>query len=114
LAPQYIRHLIYTDLSASTIESVLRQLRKLPWGECSAYVAKVLGRVHKLQYANIHLVASLAAGFTKFHDDLPITLVDQVGCGSSLCRGADWGFRMWLPMGHRLYGLFLPVSSWFS
>jgi hypothetical protein len=60
---------------------VLRQLRKLPWGECSAYVAKVLGRVHKLQYANIHLVASLAAGFTKFHDDLPVTLVDQVGCG---------------------------------
>lgn len=44
---QYIRNLLFSDLDKSTVQHVLRQLRKLHWAECEKYLVKCLLKVHK-------------------------------------------------------------------
>lgn len=75
---QYIRKLLFSDLDKSTIEQVLRQLRKLPWSECEPYLLKCFMKVHKGRYGQIHLVASLTAGLSRYHDEFAVAVVDEV------------------------------------
>ncbi|KAF7803922.1 Regulator of nonsense transcripts UPF2 [Senna tora] len=75
---QYIRKLLLSDLDKSTIEHVLRQLRKLPWNECESYLLKCFMKVHKGKYGQIHLIASLAAGLSRYHDEFAVAIVDEV------------------------------------
>ncbi|CAA3033699.1 regulator of nonsense transcripts UPF2 [Olea europaea subsp. europaea] len=75
---QYIRKLIFSDLDESTIEHMLRQLRKLPWTECEPYILKCFLKVHKGKYGQIHLIASLTAGLSRYHDDFAVAVVDEV------------------------------------
>ncbi|KAL2555376.1 Regulator of nonsense transcripts UPF2 [Forsythia ovata] len=75
---QYIRKLLFSDLDKSTIEHVLRQLRKLPWTECEPYILKCFLKVHKGKYGQIHLIASLTAGLSRYHDDFAVAVVDEV------------------------------------
>ncbi|GAA0140177.1 RNA metabolism protein [Lithospermum erythrorhizon] len=75
---QYIRKLIFSDLDKSSIEHVLRQLRKLPWGECESYLLKCFLKVHKGKYSQIHLLASLTAGLSRYHDEFAVAVVDEV------------------------------------
>ncbi|KAE9608234.1 putative up-frameshift suppressor 2 [Lupinus albus] len=75
---QYIRKLLFSDLDKSTIEHVLRQLRKLPWSECEPYILKCFMKVHKGKYGHIHLLASLAAGLSRYHDEFAVSIVDEV------------------------------------
>jgi regulator of nonsense transcripts 2 len=75
---QYIRKLLFTDLEKSSIETVLRQLRKLPWSECEEYLLKCFMKVHKGKYGQIHLIASLTAGLSRFHDEFAVAVVDEV------------------------------------
>ncbi|KAJ4845899.1 Regulator of nonsense transcripts upf2 [Turnera subulata] len=75
---QYIRKLLFSDLEKSTIEHVLRQLRKLPWSECEAYLLKCFMKVHKGKYGQIHLIASLTAGLSRYHDEFAVGVVDEV------------------------------------
>ena len=75
---QYIRKLLFSDLDKSTVEYVLRQLRKLPWGECEPYLLKCFMKVHKGKYGQIHLIASLTAGLSRYHDDFAVSVVDEV------------------------------------
>uniref|UniRef100_A0A0A9DV77 Uncharacterized protein n=1 Tax=Arundo donax TaxID=35708 RepID=A0A0A9DV77_ARUDO len=44
---QYIRRLLFSNLDKSTVQHVLRQLRKLPWAECEQYLVKSFLKVHK-------------------------------------------------------------------
>ncbi|GFP82417.1 regulator of nonsense transcripts upf2 [Phtheirospermum japonicum] len=74
---QYIRKLLFSDLDKSSIEHVLRQLRKLPWDECEAYILKCFLKVHKGKYGQIHLIASLSAGLSRYHDDFAVAVVDE-------------------------------------
>lgn len=76
---QYIRKLLFSDLDKSTIEHVLRQLRKLPWSECESYLLKCFMKIHKGKYGQIHLIASLAAGLSRYHDEFAVAIVDEVG-----------------------------------
>lgn len=76
---QYIRKLLFSDLDKSSIEHVLRQLRKLPWSECEAYLLKCFMKVHKGKYGQIHLIASLTAGLSRYHDEFAVAVVDEVG-----------------------------------
>ena len=78
---QYIRKLLFSDLDKSTIEHVLRQLRKLPWSECEAYLLKCFMKVHRGKYGQIHLVASLTAGLSRYHDEFAVAVVDEVPPG---------------------------------
>ncbi|KAL0464063.1 UNVERIFIED_CONTAM: Regulator of nonsense transcripts UPF2 [Sesamum latifolium] len=75
---QYIRKLLFSDLDKSSIEHVLRQLRKLPWNECQPYLLKCFLKVHKGKYGQIHLIASLTAGLSRYHDDFAVAVVDEV------------------------------------
>ncbi|XP_010534438.1 PREDICTED: regulator of nonsense transcripts UPF2 [Tarenaya hassleriana] len=75
---QYIRKLLFSDLDKSTIEHVLRQLRKLPWTECEQYILKCFMKVHKGKYGQIHLIASLTAGLSRYHDEFAVAVVDEV------------------------------------
>ncbi|KAL3655076.1 Regulator of nonsense transcripts upf2 [Castilleja foliolosa] len=75
---QYIRKLLFSDLDKSSIEHVLRQLRKLPWDECESYILKCFLKVHKGKYGQIHLIASLTAGLSRYHDDFAVAVVDEV------------------------------------
>ncbi|XP_047315125.1 regulator of nonsense transcripts UPF2 isoform X1 [Impatiens glandulifera] len=75
---QYIRKLLFSDLDKSSIEHVLRQLRKLPWNECDSYLLKSFLKVHKGKYGQIHLIASLTAGLSRYHDDFAVAVVDEV------------------------------------
>ncbi|GAV63717.1 MIF4G domain-containing protein/Upf2 domain-containing protein [Cephalotus follicularis] len=75
---QYIRKLLFSDLDKSSIENVLRQLRKLPWSECESYLLKCFMKVHKGKYGQIHLVASLTAGLSRYHDEFSVAVVDEV------------------------------------
>ncbi|KAF5789016.1 putative nonsense-mediated mRNA decay protein Nmd2/UPF2 [Helianthus annuus] len=73
-----IRKLLFTDLDKSLIEQVLRQLRKLPWSECQPYLLKCFLKVHKGKYGQIHLIASLTAGLSRYHDEFAVAVVDEV------------------------------------
>lgn len=75
---QYIRKLLFSDLDKSSIEHVLRQLRKLPWSECEPYLLKCFMKVHKGKYGQIHLIASLTAGLSRYHDEFAVSVVDEV------------------------------------
>ncbi|KAL3523412.1 hypothetical protein ACH5RR_016246 [Cinchona calisaya] len=75
---QYIRKLLFSDLDKSSIEHVLRQLRKLPWNECQPYLLKCFMKVHKGKFGQIHLIASLTAGLSRYHDDFAVAVVDEV------------------------------------
>merc|ERR1712142_1444331 len=57
----YIRKLLYKDLSKITTEKVLRQIRKLNWDDKSIieYVVKCLTNIHNVRYNSIHCVANL-------------------------------------------------------
>lgn len=85
---QYIRKLLFSDLDKSSIEHVLRQLRKLPWNECEPYLLKCFMKVHKGKYGQIHLIASLTAGLSRYHDEFAVSVVDEV-C-SFQCRYLDF------------------------
>uniref|UniRef100_A0A5B6Z5R2 Putative regulator of nonsense transcripts UPF2 isoform X2 n=1 Tax=Davidia involucrata TaxID=16924 RepID=A0A5B6Z5R2_DAVIN len=75
---QYIRKLLFSDLDKSSIEHVLRQLRKLPWSDCEPYLLKCFMKVHKGKYGQIHLIASLTAGLSRYHDEFAVAVVDEV------------------------------------
>lgn len=75
---EYIRKLLFSDLDKSSIEHVLRQLRKLPWSECELYILKCFMKVHKGKYSQVHLIASLTAGLSRYHDAFAVAVVDEV------------------------------------
>ncbi|GJX49388.1 pyrophosphatase [Tanacetum coccineum] len=70
--------LLFSNLDKSSIEHVLRQLCKLPWSECESYLLKHFLKVHKGKYGQIHLIASLTAGLSRYHDEFAIDVVDEV------------------------------------
>jgi len=77
---EYIRKLIFRDLSKSTVEKVLRQLRKLPWNDpdINAYATKCLSQSWNVKFNNIHCLASLVAGLVGYRDDVGHCVVDDV------------------------------------
>ncbi|KAE8686316.1 Regulator of nonsense transcripts UPF2 [Hibiscus syriacus] len=83
---QYIRKLLFTDLDKSSIEHVLRQLRKLPWSECESYLLKCFMKVHKGKYSQIHLIASLTAGLSRYHDEFSVAVVDELSPWRNSCQ----------------------------
>ncbi|KAH9311222.1 hypothetical protein KI387_026257, partial [Taxus chinensis] len=75
---QYVRKLLFSDLDKQSIEHVCRQLRKLPWSECEAYVLKCFMKVHKGKYSQVHLIASLTAGLSRYQEEFAVAVVDEV------------------------------------
>lgn len=75
---QYIRKLLFTDLDKSSADRVLRQLRKLPWNDCEPYILKCFLKVHRGKYSQVHLIALLTVGLSRYHDEFAVAVVDEV------------------------------------
>ncbi|KAK3800761.1 hypothetical protein RRG08_003165 [Elysia crispata] len=77
---EYIRKLLYKDLSKVTVEKVLRQMRKMKWDdpEIAFYATKCLTAVWNIKYNSIHCAANLLAGIAPFHEHVAIQVVDGV------------------------------------
>lgn len=77
---EYIRKLLYKDLSKVTTEKVLRQMRRLPWDdpEIAFYATKCLIAIWNVRYNSIHCAANLLAGLAPYHEHIAIQVVDGV------------------------------------
>ncbi|KAH0515625.1 Regulator of nonsense transcripts 2 [Microtus ochrogaster] len=77
---EYVRKLLYKDLSKVTTEKVLRQMRKLPWQdqEIKDYVICCMINIWNVKYNSIHCVANLLAGLVLYQEDVGIHVVDGV------------------------------------
>ncbi|SNX86027.1 related to NMD2 - Nonsense-mediated mRNA decay protein 2 [Melanopsichium pennsylvanicum] len=76
----YIRHLVHNVLQKKTVDSVVVQLRKLPWDnpEVSGWLKDVFTRSWKIRYSNIHLLAILVYELDRFHPAFAVEVIDQV------------------------------------
>lgn len=75
---EYIRKLLYKDLSKVTTEKVLRQMRKLPWhdSDSKGYLICCMVNIWNVKYNSIHCVANLLAGLVAYQEDVGIHVVD--------------------------------------
>lgn len=76
----YIRRLLYKDLNKTTIEKVLRQIRKLNWDDAEnhSYITHCLMAVWNVRYSCIHCCANLLAGLVPYQELVGIQVVDGV------------------------------------
>ncbi|XP_077356522.1 regulator of nonsense transcripts 2 [Festucalex cinctus] len=77
---EYIRKLLYKDLSKVTTEKVLRQMRKLPWQDpdVKSFLICCMVNIWNVKYNSIHCVANLLAGLVAYQEDVGIHVVDGV------------------------------------
>lgn len=66
---EYIRKLLFNDLSKNTTEKVLKQIRKLDWSdpEVASYAIGCISAVWNIKYYNVRFAASLLAGLASHH-----------------------------------------------
>ncbi|CAN7978059.1 unnamed protein product, partial [Ixodes persulcatus] len=76
----YIRKLLYKDLTKSNTEKILRQMRKLDWEDpdVCAYATKCLIAIWNVKYYNIRCVANLLAGLVAYQETVGPQVVDGV------------------------------------
>ena len=76
----YIRHLIYNVLQKKTVDSVVVQLRKLPWDDATVYdwLKDAFTRAWRIRYSNIHLLAILVYELDRFYPSFAVEVIDQV------------------------------------
>jgi regulator of nonsense transcripts 2 len=81
-AREYVRHQIYERLGGpGAVAAVVKRLRRLDWSDPGegAYVAATLLRAaRKGRHSQLPLLASLAAGLSRYHPALGVALVDAV------------------------------------
>ncbi|KAG0369693.1 hypothetical protein BGZ54_009183 [Gamsiella multidivaricata] len=77
---QFIRKLLYLDLCKKNVETTHKLLRKLNWDNKEVYnaVLRLFSKVWKIKFSNIHLVAILVNGLSRYHSDFSIAVVDSV------------------------------------
>ncbi|KAF9403150.1 hypothetical protein BGX21_006677 [Mortierella sp. AD011] len=77
---QFVRKLLYLDLCKKNVETTHKLLRKLDWNNKEVYnlVLRLFSKVWKIKYSNIHLMAILVNGLSRYHSDFSIAVVDSV------------------------------------
>lgn len=77
---EYIRNLLYKDLSKNNTEKILRQMRKLNWDdlEIAFYSTKCLTAIWNVKYYNIRCVANLLAGLVAHQENVGPQVVDGI------------------------------------
>ncbi|KAF9186588.1 hypothetical protein BGZ51_000327 [Haplosporangium sp. Z 767] len=77
---QFIRKLLYLDLCKKNVEATHKLLRKLDWTNKEIYnlVVRLFSKVWKIKFSNIHLMAILVNGLSRYHSDFSIAVVDSV------------------------------------
>ena len=77
---EFIRKLLYQDLSKTNTDKVLKWMRKLDWEDesISAYAIKCLTAAYNVKYLNIRCVGSLLAGLVAHYEAVGPLVVDGV------------------------------------
>ncbi|KAF9145512.1 hypothetical protein BGX30_008510 [Mortierella sp. GBA39] len=77
---QFIRKLLYLDLCKKNVEITHKLLRKLDWSNPEIYnlVVRLFSKVWKIKFSNIHLMAILVNGLSRYHSDFSIAIVDSI------------------------------------
>ncbi|KAI9807465.1 MAG: hypothetical protein M1833_000210 [Piccolia ochrophora] len=76
----FVRKLIYLDLNRRNCTKVIKQIRKLHWEEQEVVdiLTKVFSKPGKVKHSNIGLLAVMAGGLYRYHQDFVIGIVDDV------------------------------------
>ncbi|KAF8941624.1 hypothetical protein BGZ58_003654 [Dissophora ornata] len=77
---QFVRKLLYLDLCKKNVETTHKLLRKLDWNNKEIYnlVLRLFSKVWKIKFSNIHLMAILVNGLSRYHSDFSIAVVDSI------------------------------------
>ncbi|TGZ65650.1 hypothetical protein CRM22_005760 [Opisthorchis felineus] len=77
---QYLRRLLWRDLDRSTVNSVLRSIRKMDWDDTELvnFAEVLFTRAWELRYTNINCLASVLSGLAVFHSNFATAVVDNV------------------------------------
>ncbi|XP_063980636.1 regulator of nonsense transcripts 2 [Diachasmimorpha longicaudata] len=84
---EFIRKLLYQDLSKTNTDKVLKWMRKLDWENenISMYAIKCLTAAYNVKYLNIRCVGSLLAGLVAHYEAIGPNVVDGVLEDIRLC-----------------------------
>nr|CAD7440943.1 unnamed protein product [Timema bartmani] len=77
---EFIRKILYQDLTKPNTDKVLRLMRKLEWDneELSSYAVKCLTFAFNVKYYNIRCLANLVAGLVTYQECVGTQVVDGV------------------------------------
>lgn len=84
---EFIRKLLYQDLSKTNTDRILKLIRKLDWENpaVSAYAIKCLTAAYNVKYLNIRCIGSLLAGLVAHYEAVGPQVVDGVLEDVRLC-----------------------------
>lgn len=84
---EFIRKLLYQDLSKTNTDKVLKWMRKLDWEDeaIASYAIKCLTAAYNVKYLNIRCVGSLLAGLVAHYEAVGPYVVDGVLEDIRLC-----------------------------
>lgn len=76
----YVRYLLYECLNRSTIESVLKKIKKLDWNDrqLTKFVISCMIEAYNLKFYNIRYLAALLAALNKEYQWLSTAVIDGV------------------------------------
>ncbi|XP_049955092.1 regulator of nonsense transcripts 2-like [Schistocerca serialis cubense] len=77
---EFIRKILYQDLTKTNIDKILRLMRKLDWNQAdvASYAIKCLTYAFKVKYFNIRCLANLLAGLVAHQEFVGTYVVDGV------------------------------------
>ncbi|TPP48789.1 Regulator of nonsense transcripts 2 [Fasciola gigantica] len=77
---QFLRRLLWRDLDRTTVNSVLRLIRKIDWNdtELVQFTEVLFTRAWEVRYTNINCLASILSGLAVFHRSFAMAVVDNV------------------------------------
>ncbi|KAK2710519.1 regulator of nonsense transcripts 2-like isoform X2 [Artemia franciscana] len=77
---EFLRKLIYTDLSKVTSRRIIKLLRRWNWEEkqMASYGIKVLSSAHRIKYMNIKILAGVVAELFSYQEGIVIQIIDSV------------------------------------
>ncbi|KAL1518668.1 hypothetical protein AB1Y20_002956 [Prymnesium parvum] len=80
LLHRYVIWLLHSHLSRTTVDRVVKQLRKLDWSNADVceWVHNALLDCASVKYHIIHIVASVISGLARYHEAEMLRLVDAV------------------------------------
>ena len=78
---QYILHLLLSELNKYNLNTVLKQLRKLPYDDfetIKSLLRSVLSHIRECAYGTIHLLASVLGGLSRYHEEVGVVIIDFI------------------------------------
>lgn len=86
---QFIRKLVYVDMTKRNYGKILKQIRRLHWEEPEVVkiLEKVFSKPGKVKYGSIHLLAILLSAVYRYHPEFVVRVIDSVI--ESVCFGLE-------------------------